>query len=146
MNDFEKWLDEEYTVAKLTLLAGQINGRHLTEEETNKLMIEYDLLERVYLKFQEGDTYGSLLKKIERYTTPIQKIAEIQGVEVETILAVVTKLTPDQANSLMESVGIKYTYLDIDIEMMKRKISKVYNAQLEQIKKDVDSIISEINK
>lgn len=146
MNDFEKWLDEEYTVAKLTLLSGQIDGRHLTEQETNKLMIEYDLLERVYLKFQEGDTYGSLLKRIERYTTPLQKIAEIQNVEIETVLAVVTKLTPDQANSLMESVGVKYTYLDIDIEIMKRKINKVYNAQLEQIKKDVDLIMTEINK
>ena len=75
MLDFETWLDQEYTVAKLTLLSGQSEGKLLTEAQKEKLTVEYNLLEKIYAKYIDGGTYEALLTIINDHSTPLQKIA-----------------------------------------------------------------------
>ena len=141
MLDFETWLDQEYTVAKLTLLSGQSEGKLLTEAQKEKLTVEYNLLEKIYAKYIDVGTYGALLTIINDHATPLQKIADKENLDINTLIQVVKRLNGDQRINLMESYGISFTDGDIDIEEIKLNIRHNYISQLEEIQNSIKKVL-----
>lgn len=141
MLDFETWLDQEYTVAKLTLLSGQSEGKLLTEAQKEKLTVEYNLLEKIYAKYIDVGTYGALLTIINDHATPLQKIANKENLDINTLIQVVKRLNGDQRINLMESYGISFTDGDIDIEEIKLNIRHNYISQLEEIQNSIKKVL-----
>lgn len=145
MLDFEKWLDEEYLVTKLTLLSGQKDGRHLTKEETDKLFIEYDLLEKIHGEYQRLGNPG-IFDRILKYETAIERIAQKQQTDINTIIEVVKKLTPEQKRNLMDSLEIEFTDNDLKIEDIKRRIRITRTDAIKDLENDIKEILPLINE
>ena len=146
MQSFSKWLDEEYLVAKLTLLSGQKEGRHRTQEETNKLFIEYDLMERIHGEYQRTGSNDVLFDTILKYETALERMARKQQTDINTVVEVVKRLTPEQARHLMDSLEIEFTDVDLKIEDIKRKIRIIRTPAMKDLENDIQTILPFINE
>lgn len=144
IDNFERWLDQEYTVAKLTLLSGQSNGKKLTPEEIDSLRVEFNTLERVYNKFIETDVFGSLLDKVEQIETPFKSLSIQTGRDMDFVTT--NFAHTEKLEWLSHSYQVDLKPQHVTIEQIKHSIRHYYRDQLARIRAEIESLYKYIPK